>query len=73
MVTVHRTYHQNHHRTHETIHVHKKHKEETHQPNITGSKMIPNVSILSKLPDKQDIIKRNGGAFDKTTETTNKY
>ena len=34
----------------------KKHHKEAHQQNTTGAQMIPNVSILSKLPDKQDLI-----------------
>ena len=34
----------------------KKHHKETHQQNITGAQMTPKVSILSKLPDKQDLI-----------------
>ena len=34
----------------------KKHYKETHQMNITGSKMIPNITILSRLSNKQDLI-----------------
>ena len=45
-----------HHQTHETTHVHQETLETLHQTMI-GSQLIPNVSILSKLHDKQDLMR----------------
>ena len=34
----------------------KRHHRETHKENITGSMILPNISILAKAPDKIDLI-----------------